>query len=46
MTFLYFRYLDKFHTEPYDLGQLFEFNAFLNTSAKINKLIADSMPKE
>lgn len=40
--FTYYRYMDKFHCEPKDWKDLFEYLAYNDTDNKINKaIIAD-----
>lgn len=45
-TFIYYRFLDKFHTEPNSWGELFEYSDYIEIDSKINKIISDFKTKE
>ena len=44
--FTYYRFLDKFHTEPKSWAELIEFPNYLETDSAISKFIADSTKQE
>ncbi len=46
LVFTYYRFLDKFHTEPVTLAELMEFSNYLDTDSAVNKLIADMTKQE
>ena len=46
LTFLYYRFLEKFHCEPKTWGELFECLDFVEIESKINKIISDFNSKE
>lgn len=45
-VFTYYRFLDKFHTEPVTWAELMEFSNYLDTDSAVNKLIADMTKQE
>ena len=45
-VFTYYRFLDKFHTEPKTWHELMEFSNYLDTDSAVTKLIADTVKQE
>ena len=45
-VFTYYRFLDKFHTEPKSWLELIEFPNYLETDTSVKKIINDTMKQE
>ena len=43
---MYYRFLDKFHVEPKDWLDLFEYTNYIEVDGKINKIISDSSKEQ
>jgi hypothetical protein len=41
LLYLYYSYINKFHTEPQDIESLLEFSDFCKIESGIHKLVAD-----
>lgn len=45
-VYTYYRFLDKFHSEPKSWRELMEFTDYVSTDSTINRLISDSVKQE